>query len=149
MGLVCGNDWEEAEANYQDWETSQDWQSSTSWFATGSFRSNSNDSRDSLLSRVRGLPCRVSGQYDDYSQLFVEDVTGHSYLSTKIGGVIDLVQNPTYVMLCLGCTKSMGFRYAVNKFMTAAQVHGLGYEFLQSTSRFSFANSETTYVHQA
>ena len=28
------NDWEDAEANYQDWATSQDWQSSTSWFVT-------------------------------------------------------------------------------------------------------------------
>ena len=27
------NDREEADANYQDWETSQDWQQSTSWFA--------------------------------------------------------------------------------------------------------------------
>ena len=28
------NDWEDAESNYQDWETSQDLQSSTSWLAT-------------------------------------------------------------------------------------------------------------------
>ena len=77
------NDWEDAEANYQDWETSQDWQSSTSWFATGSFRSSSNESRDIVSDRVHGLPCRVSGQESDFSQFFVEDVTGHSYLSTK------------------------------------------------------------------
>ena len=35
------------------------------------------DSREDLLSRVSGLLCRASGQDDDYSQLFVEDVTGH------------------------------------------------------------------------
>ena len=73
------NDWEESEANYQDWETSQDWQSSASWFAAGSLRSDSSDSRANLLSRVCGLSRRVSGQDDDYSQLFVEDVTIHSF----------------------------------------------------------------------
>ena len=35
------NDWEEADANYQDWETSQEWQHSTSWFAKELSRSSS------------------------------------------------------------------------------------------------------------
>ena len=43
----------------------------------------------------------------------------------------------------------MGSRYAVNKFMRAAHIHGLDYEIGPSTSKFSFANSETTTVHQA
>jgi hypothetical protein len=43
----------------------------------------------------------------------------------------------------------MGSRYAVNKFMTAAYIHGLEYELIPSTSMFSFANSEATSVHQA
>ena len=98
---------------------------------------------------MRGLPCRVSGQGVDYSQLFVEDVTRHSDLNTQTGSVIDFARNPTYVILDLGCTKSMGSRYAVNKFMRAAHVHGLDYEIEPSTSKFSFANSETTTVHQA
>ena len=63
--------------------------------------------------------------------------------------MIDLAQNPTYVILDLGCTKSMGSRYAVSKFMKAARVHGLDYELIPSTSRFSFANSETTSIRQA
>ena len=79
----------------------------------------------------------------------MEDATGHSFLSTKTGCVIDLAQNPTYFILDLGFTKSMGSRYAVNKFMKAARVHGLDYEIIPSTSMFSFANSETTSVHQA
>ena len=70
----------------------------------------------------------MSGQDEDYSQLFVEDVTGHSFLSTRAGSVIDLAQNPTYVILDLGCTKSMGSRYAVDKFKRAAHTHGLDYE---------------------
>ena len=68
-------------------------------------------------------------------------------LRTKNFGVIDLSQNPTYVILDLGCTKSMGSRYVVNKFMRAAPSHGLEYELIPSTS--IFANSETTFVHQA
>ena len=81
---------------------------------------------------MRGLPCRVSGQDDDLPQFFVEYVTGHSLLSIKAESVIDLTQHPTYVILDLGCTKSMGSRYAVNKFMKAAHVHGLDYEIVPS-----------------
>ena len=55
----------------------------------------------------------------------------------------------TYVILDLGCTKSMGSRYAVNKNLKSAHVRGLDYELIPSTSRFSLANSETTSVHQA
>ena len=63
--------------------------------------------------------------------------------------MVDLAQNPTYVILDLRCTKSMGSRYAVNKFMKADHVYGLEYELIPSTSRFACANSETTSVHQA
>ena len=101
------------------------------------------------MSRVRGLSCRACGQKDDYSQLFVEGVAGHSYLITNTGSVIDLAQHPTYVILYLGCTKSVGSKYAVNKFMRAAHLHGLDYEIVPSTSKFSCAKSETTTPHQA
>ena len=63
--------------------------------------------------------------------------------------MIDVAQNPTYVILDLGYTKSVGSRYAVNKFMKAAHVYGLDYEIILSASRFSFANSETASFHQA
>jgi len=43
----------------------------------------------------------------------------------------------------------MGFKYAVNKFMRAAHINGLDYDLVPSTSKFYFANSETTTVHQA
>ena len=69
----------------------------------------------------------MSVQEDDIAQLFVEDVTGRSFLSTKTDNVFDLAHNPTYVILDLGCTKSMGLRYAVTKFMKAAHVHGLDF----------------------
>ena len=86
----------------------------------------------------------MSGQDDVLPQFCVEDVTGHSFASTKTENVIDLAQRPTYVILDIGCTRSMGSRYAVNKFMNAAHVHGLDYEIVPSSSRFLFANSETT-----
>ena len=71
-----------------------------------------------------------------FPQFIVEDVTGHSFLSTNTENVIDLAQHPTYVILDLGCTKSMGSRYA-------------DYAIVHSSSKFSFAKSETTTVHQA
>ena len=67
-------DREEAEGYYQDWENSQDWQYSSSWLATALHRQGSS----------ADLLCRASGQEDDYSQLFVEDVTGHSFQSTRL-----------------------------------------------------------------
>ena len=91
----------------------------------------------------------MSGHVAGRIQLFAEDVTQHPFLSTKSVGAIGLDQNPTYVILDWGCTKSMGSRYAVNKFMRAAATHGLNYELIPSTSKISFANSETTSVHQA
>ena len=74
----------------------------------------------------------------DHIQLFVDDVTQHSLLTTKNIGAIDLTPNPTYVILELGCTKSMGARYEVNKFMRVARARGLVYEIMLSTSVFSF-----------
>ena len=85
---------------------------------------------------MREFPCRVSGQEDDIAQFFVEDVTGHSYLSTKTDNVMDLAQNPTYVILDLGCTKSVGSIYAVTNLMKATHVHGLDIEFVPSSSKF-------------
>ena len=79
----------------------------------------------------------------------MEDVIGHSFLSTKIGSVIDLAQNPTYVILDLGCTKPVGSRYTVNRFIKATHVHGLDYELIPWTSIVSFATPQTTTVHQA
>ena len=43
----------------------------------------------------------------------------------------------------------MGSRYEVNKFIKAAHNHGKDYEIVPSSLKFSFANSETTPVHQA
>ena len=91
----------------------------------------------------------MSGHVAGRIQLFAEDVTQHYVLSTKSTGAFDLSQRPTYARLGLECTKSMGSRYAVNKFMRAAATHGLNYELIPSTSKISFANSETTSVHQA
>ena len=56
------------------------------------------DSGAELLSRASGLLCRASGQAAGHIQLFVEDVTQHSFLSTKSVGAMDLDQNPTYVV---------------------------------------------------
>ena len=94
---------------------------------------------------MSGLLCRASGPDDDYSQLCVEDGTG-IFLSTKIGSVVDLAQNRSYVILDLGCTKSAGSRYAINKFMTTSHIYGLVYELIPLTSMFAFADSETKYV---
>ncbi len=55
---------------------------------------------------------------------------------------IDISQNPTYVIIDLGCTKAMGSRPAIMRFVKAARAAGMHIEFLPSTSNFSFANSQ-------
>ena len=61
----------------------------------------------------------ASGQANVHIHRVVEDVAQRSFLSTKSVGAIDLGQNPTDVILDLGCTNSVGSPYAVNKFMKA------------------------------
>jgi len=60
--------------------------------------------------------------------------------------VVSLADNPTSVILDLGCTRAMGSRQAIERFMKAAAKHHLGCEILPSQVTFSFANSETTQV---
>lgn len=120
---------------------SQDWQSQASWLATVL---PCRGSREDLLSCVSGLLCRARGQGSEHLQLFVNDDTIHAFLSTKTVGVIDLAQNRTYVILDLGGTKSMGSRYAINKFMKVAHVRRFGYELAPYTVKFAFANSGAT-----
>ena len=103
-----------SESHYQDRDNSQEWQSQTSWLAMPHHNC---DSRRDLLSRVGRLLCRASDGSDKHLQLFVDDVIGQAFLSTKVVGAIDLAQNLTYVILDLRCTQSMGSRYAVHKFI--------------------------------
>ena len=63
--------------------------------------------------------------------------------------MIDLAKNPTYAILDLGRTKSMGARHAVNKFMQAVLACGLECELTPPISKFSSATSATDSVHQA
>ena len=56
---------------------------------------------------------------------------------------VNMNEHPTLVILDLGCTRAMGSRKAVNKFVPAAGAAGLVVEFLPSNARFSFANSQT------
>ena len=64
----------------------------------------------------------------------------------KCWDTIDLKKNPTYVILDIGCTRSMGSRHAVEKFAALAEKKGLQLEFLPSSACFSFANSQSTRV---
>jgi hypothetical protein len=62
--------------------------------------------------------------------------------------IVSLADNPTSVILDLGCTRAMGSRQAIEKFMKAAAKHHLQCEILPSQVTFSFANSETTQVKE-
>ena len=58
--------------------------------------------------------------------------------------MVHLPTNPTFVILDLGCTRSMGSRKAVNAFLKAWRLKGNEAEILESNASFKFANSQAT-----
>ena len=60
--------------------------------------------------------------------------------------MVDLKQNPTYVIMDLGCTRSMGSRKAVEAFVKAAWKYGITCEWRRCWTKMSFANSKTAWL---
>ena len=66
---------------------------------------------------------------------------------------VDLNKNPTYVVLDLGCTRSMGSRKAVEAFAQESKAYGITMEYRPCDTTFVFADSqmgkvtETCIVH--
>ena len=58
--------------------------------------------------------------------------------------MVNLAENPTHVILDLGCTRSMGSRKAINAFLKAWKDKGNQAELLKSDASFKFANSHGT-----
>ena len=54
--------------------------------------------------------------------------------------------NPMYAILDLGCTRAMGSRKAISRFVKEAPNHGIQCEILPSSGTFNFANSQTSNV---
>ena len=88
---------------------------------------------------------------------FVEDRTkeiAHTFLMQYQSGAsssweaIDIKQNPTFVVLDLGCTRAMGSRHAVTAFIQMCGQFGITYQFFPSDAHFSFANSQTAIVKE-
>ena len=61
---------------------------------------------------------------------------------------IDVRKNPTYVVMDLGCTKSMGSRPAIMEFMKVGRKNGLTFEFKPCHTLYAFANSQQSYCHE-
>ena len=55
---------------------------------------------------------------------------------------IRVEDNPTYVILDLGCTRAVGSRVAVDRLLKVAHHYKITHEILPSNSRFNFANSQ-------
>ena len=65
-----------------------------------------------------------------------------SWLSWK--DFINLEDNPTYVVLDLGCTRSMGSMNSVKAFIDAGKKHGITAKWRRVKTLMSFANSQST-----
>ena len=61
---------------------------------------------------------------------------------------INLMQNPLYVILDIGCTRSMGSRHAIEAFRRHCGPSGLTTEILPSSSYFTFAGGGGTKVYE-
>ena len=85
-----------------------------------------------------------------YGNFFAEELQGstalavNSYEAYSMGcfEAINMDQNPTFVILDLGCTKCMGSRKKVERFLQASASYGFSHEWIRSGAKFSFANSE-------
>ena len=65
-----------------------------------------------------------------------------SWLSWKY--FINLEDHPTYVVLDLGCTRSMGSMSSVKAFVNAGKTHGITAKWRRVNTLMSFANSQST-----
>ena len=61
---------------------------------------------------------------------------------------INVPDHPTFVILDIGCTRSMGSRPAVTNFVREEVKYGLKFEYLTSDAQFSFANSQRSTVKE-
>ena len=61
---------------------------------------------------------------------------------------VHMDRSPLCIILELGCTRSMGFRWAVEPFAPAAYHLGILCEFLPTYAVFPFANSEKSVVKE-
>ncbi len=68
----------------------------------------------------------------------------HAPLRERKENMVHLPTNPTFVILDLGCTRSMGSRKAVDAFLKAWKRKGNEAEILESNASFKFANSQAT-----
>ena len=57
--------------------------------------------------------------------------------------LVNLHENPTYVVLDLGCTRSMGSRRAIDALAAVAPKYGIELEYLPCNTTFVFADSKT------
>ena len=60
--------------------------------------------------------------------------------------LIDLEENPSYVIADIGCTRAMGSRFAVEKLQQALVPLGATIEWRTCTTRMTFANNDTSYL---
>ena len=63
--------------------------------------------------------------------------------------MVDIRKNPACVILDLGCTKPMGSRQSLAAFMKEALRHGIECTLIPTSSKFTFANGNTSDVTQA
>ena len=73
----------------------------------------------------------------------------HSALVMKsMQNTIDIRYSPSYVVMDLGCTKSMGSRPAIMEFVKAGRKNGLTFEFRPCHTLYAFANSQQSYCSE-
>ena len=80
---------------------------------------------------------KVDGEANDWS--LTKQYTTLSVQDKEI----NIEEHPTLAVLDLGCTRAMGSRPAVTRFVKAIRKLGYYVEFLPSNAKFSFANSQT------
>ena len=98
---------------------------------------------------------REDGHHDDQEDEVRRN--GHAYLNyetnvqhTLLTDYADLSTHPTYVILDSGCTRAMGSRFAINRFVSQNHPYSHMIKFTKEAShnKFSFANGESSHVKE-
>ena len=126
--------WEESQSGWQE----ADWSKSTSWYESG-FAAVQQHPLAATSSTVP-LNCEASTSYFmNLSTFPMSEVPDSLWTFPKTAEGINLMANPLYVILDIGCTKSMGSRHAIEAFRQHCGPTGISTEILPSSSYFTFA----------
>ena len=146
--------------DWQAWATQLEWQLSEyqSWYGEDQTWSDQSWSQSDWTEAGNGFlaTCHATSEQGHcfttrsgcpcYSWAGNDDYDWNRSCDSSLRELVDIRKNPTYVILDLGCTRSMGSLRAVNAFCDVAWKYGIEIEWKECWTHMSFANSKSEWL---